>query len=111
MTTPLPEGSHQVERNAERCRTGGVAPPVEPISRRGRSRTSRESTSLYFGPRTFPPDQTPARYPEYIGDVVLDFVRACASDAPHIQLALDGRIDRWLVRAATVSDPADLFEA
>ena len=36
---------------------------------------------------------SPATYPEYIGDVVLDFVRACASDTPHIQLALEGRID------------------
>lgn len=46
-------------------------------------------------------DEALATYPEYVRDVVLDFVRACASDEPQIQLVLDGQLDEAWKAAKT----------
>ena len=46
-------------------------------------------------------DEIPARYPEYVGGVVLDFLRTCASDEPPIQWVLDGQISEGWKAAET----------
>lgn len=46
-------------------------------------------------------DEALAKYPEYVRDVVLDYVSACGSGAPQIQLVLDGQLDEAWTAAKT----------